>query len=179
MASITLKGNAVNTIGTLPATGTVAPDFILTKTDLSETSLKEFAGKKVILNIFPSLDTSVCATSVRKFNADAQKLENTVVLCISKDLPFAHSRFCSTEGLDKVVSLSELRDENFGKSYGVKIIDGPLAGNKLGKRETLLGVFRGRHIHTRAAVKFDVIPLSPADEFGHRAALETRVDSEV
>lgn len=128
MASIKLKGNAINTNGQLPTNGTVALDFKLTKTDLSEASLKDFSGKKVILNIFPSLDTSVCATSIRKFNAEAQKLENTVVLCISKDLPFSHSRFCSTEGLNNVVSLSELRDDNFSKSYGVKIIDGPLAG---------------------------------------------------
>lgn len=127
MASITLKGNAINTIGTLPAVGSTAPDFKLTKTDLSETSLKDFAGKKVILNIFPSLDTSVCATSIRKFNAEAQKLNNTVVLCISRDLPFSHSRFCSIEGLNNVVPLSELRDDNFSRTYGVKIIDGPMA----------------------------------------------------
>ena len=128
MASITLKGNKINTFGNLPVPGTKAPDFKLTKTDLSELSLSELKGKKVILNIFPSLDTSVCATSVRKFNAQAEKLENTVVLCISRDLPFAHSRFCSVEGLKKVVPLSELRDDAFGKTYGVKIVDGPMAG---------------------------------------------------
>jgi Peroxiredoxin len=128
MATITLKGNPVNTAGNLPATGALAPDFKLVKTDLSEASLKDFAGKKVILNIFPSLDTSVCATSVRKFNAEASSLANAVVLCISKDLPFAHGRFCSTEGLNNVVSLSEFRDDNFSKAYGVKIADGPLAG---------------------------------------------------
>ncbi|MDP4207342.1 MAG: thiol peroxidase [Bacteroidota bacterium] len=128
MATITFKGNSVNTAGNLPATGALAPDFKLVKTDLSEASLKDFAGKKVILNIFPSLDTSVCATSVRKFNAEASSLANTVVLCISKDLPFAHGRFCSTEGLNNVVSLSEFRDDNFSKAYGVKIADGPLAG---------------------------------------------------
>jgi thioredoxin-dependent peroxiredoxin len=128
MAKITLKGNFIQTSGVLPSIGTQAPDFKLTKTDLSDTSLKEFAGKKVILNIFPSLDTSVCAASVRKFNAEAGKLSNTVVLCISRDLPFAHNRFCTTEGLNNVIPLSELRDESFGKAYGVKIIDGPLAG---------------------------------------------------
>ena len=128
MAKITLKGNAIQTAGNLPVVGSQAPDFKLTKTDLSDVSLKDFAGKKVILNIFPSLDTSVCATSVRKFNAEAEKLPNTVVLCISRDLPFAHGRFCSTEGLNNVVPLSELRDDSFSKGYGVKIIDGPLAG---------------------------------------------------
>jgi thioredoxin-dependent peroxiredoxin len=128
MAKITLKGNAINTYGNLPAKGSVAPEFKLTKTDLSDVSISDFKGKKLILNIFPSLDTSVCATSVRKFNAEASKLPNTVVLCISRDLPFAHSRFCSTEGLNNVVSLSQLRDDNFGKSYGVQIVDGPMAG---------------------------------------------------
>jgi thiol peroxidase len=128
MAKITLKGNSIQTAGSLPAIGSQAPDFKLTKTDLSDASLKDFAGKKVILNIFPSLDTSVCAASVRKFNSEAEKLPNTVVLCISRDLPFAHSRFCTTEGLKNVISLSELRDGSFSKAYGVKIIDGPLAG---------------------------------------------------
>ncbi len=128
MAIIKLKGNSISTIGNLPAVGSTAPDFTLTKTDLSETSLKDFAGKKVVLNIFPSLDTSVCASSVRKFNSELDKLNNTVVLCISRDLPFAHNRFCTIEGLKNVISLSELRDHNFGKSYGVTIIDGPMAG---------------------------------------------------
>ncbi|MEI7500838.1 MAG: thiol peroxidase [Bacteroidota bacterium] len=128
MATIALHGNPVNTIGTLPGVGTLAPDFSLTKTDLSEVKLSEFFGKKVVLNIFPSLDTAVCATSVRKFNAEAQKHPNTVVLCISKDLPFAHARFCSTEGLNNVVPLSEIRDTSFGKDFGVVIIDGPLRG---------------------------------------------------
>lgn len=128
MATITLKGNTIQTAGTLPSVGSQAPDFKLTKSDLSDVTLKEYQGKKVILNIFPSLDTSVCASSVRKFNAEATKLPNTVVLCISKDLPFAHSRFCTTEGLNNVISLSELRDDSFSKAYGVKIVDGPLAG---------------------------------------------------
>jgi thioredoxin-dependent peroxiredoxin len=128
MANITLKGNTIHTEGNLPSVGSVAPDFSLTKTDLSDVSLKDFKGKKVVLNIFPSLDTSVCATSVRKFNAEAEKLNNTVVLCVSRDLPFAHSRFCSVEGLDKVIPLSELRNTDFGKKYGLIISDGPLAG---------------------------------------------------
>jgi len=128
MAKITLKGNAIQTAGNLPGVGTIAPNFKLTKTDLSDVSLSDFAGKKVILNIFPSLDTSVCAASVRRFNAEAEKLPNTVVLCISRDLPFAHNRFCTTEGLKNVVTLSELRDDNFSKAYSVKIVDGPMAG---------------------------------------------------
>ncbi len=128
MATITFKGNTINTIGKLPEVGSKAPDFKLVKSDLSEASLADYKGKKVILNIFPSLDTSVCAASVRKFNAEAEKQPNTVVLCISRDLPFAHSRFCSVEGLKNVVSLSEYRDDNFNKAYGVKIAEGPLAG---------------------------------------------------
>lgn len=128
MTQIKFKGNTVKTIGQLPAVGSTAPEFKLTATDLSTVTLDSFKGKKVILNIFPSLDTSVCATSVRKFNAEASKLSNVSVVCISKDLPFAHSRFCSTEGLDKVVNLSEFKDADFGKSYGVTMADGPLEG---------------------------------------------------
>ena len=128
MAKVKLKGNEINTIGNLPEIGELAPDFKLTKTDLSDVSLSAYKGKKVILNIFPSLDTPVCAMSVRSFNSEAEKLDNTVVLCISRDLPFAHKRFCTTEGLENVVSLSELRNEEFSKKYGVKIIDGPMAG---------------------------------------------------
>jgi thiol peroxidase len=128
MATIALQGNPIHTIGTLPMAGEHAPDFLLTKTDLSDVALSAFKNKKIILNIFPSLDTAVCATSVRKFNAEAQKHEDTVVLCISKDLPFAHARFCTTEGLNNVISLSELRNTGFGKDYGVVITDGPLAG---------------------------------------------------
>jgi thiol peroxidase len=128
MADITLKGNSIHTSGTLPAIGSTAPDFLLTGTDLADVSLKDFAGKTVVLNIFPSIDTPVCATSVRRFNADAGKLPNTVVLCISLDLPFAHKRFCGAEGLDNVRSLTELRQRAFGEAYGVRIVDGPLAG---------------------------------------------------
>ncbi len=128
MAEITLKGNSINTCGDLPAIGSDAPDFCLTKTDLSDASLKDYAGKTVILNIFPSLDTAVCANSVRKFNEKASKLDNTVVLCISNDLPFAHKRFCETEGIENVTNLSELRGRDFGDNYGVRISDGPLAG---------------------------------------------------
>ncbi len=128
MSTIALNGNAIHTIGALPAAGTVSPDFLLTKTDLSDISLSAFKGKRILLNIFPSLDTAVCATSVRKFNAEAGKLADTVVLCVSRDLPFAHARFCTTEGLNNVVPASELRNNDFGKDFGVLITDGPLAG---------------------------------------------------
>lgn len=128
MATITLKGNAIHTAGTLPLTGSMAPDFKLTKSDLSDFSLIDFRGKRVVLNIFPSLDTAVCAASVRKFNAEAGTVDNTAVVCISKDLPFAHGRFCTTEGLNNVVTGSEFRTTSFGEGYGVTITDGPLAG---------------------------------------------------
>lgn len=127
MAEITFKGNKVNTIGNLPKVGESAKDFALVGTDLSVKSLGDFKGR-VVLNIFPSLDTGVCATSVRKFNEKAAGLENTTVLCISKDLPFAHGRFCSSEGIRNVVNLSEFRNNDFGNSYGITMVDGPLAG---------------------------------------------------
>ncbi len=128
MAKITLGGNPVNTIGELPVVGNVAPDFTLTKTDLSTASLADFAGSKVVLNIFPSIDTGTCATSVRTFNAKASSLPNTKVLCISRDLPFAQKRFCGAEGLDNVINLSDFKTGAFGKAYGLEIIDGPLSG---------------------------------------------------
>ncbi|MDH5720150.1 MAG: thiol peroxidase [Spirochaetia bacterium] len=128
MAQITLKENPINTTGSLPEIGDKAPDFSLTKTDLSDITLQDFAGKRVILNIFPSLDTPVCAASVRKFNEKAAGLENTNVLCISMDLPFAHKRFCAAEGIENVISASEMRKQSFGEDYGVRITDGPLAG---------------------------------------------------
>ncbi len=128
MATITLKGNEISTVGTLPSVGSKAPDFSLTKTDLSLVSLADFKGKKIVLNIFPSLDTAVCAASVRYFNKEASSINNTVVLCISDDLPFAHKRFCETEGLKDVISLSEMSVRNFGEDYGVRISSGPLSG---------------------------------------------------
>lgn len=128
MARITFKGNPVNTSGTLPTVGSKAPDFKVTKGDLSDVSLSTFAGKRVVLNIFPSIDTGVCAMSVRKFNAEAAKLSNTVVLCVSADLPFAQGRFCGAEGIKDVVTASEFRDHRFGEAYGVRMTDGPLAG---------------------------------------------------
>jgi len=128
MATIKLKGNPVHTIGNLPSKGATAPDFQLVKTDLSETSLADYAGKRIVLNIFPSLDTSTCASSVRQFNAKAQSMKNTVVLCISMDLPFAQKRFCGAEGLNDVIPASVFRTPDFGKNYGVTITDGALAG---------------------------------------------------
>ncbi len=127
MASITLGGNPINTIGNLPEAGQPAPDFRLTRTDMSTATLNDFRGKKLVLNIFPSVDTGVCATSIRKFNEKAASLENTNVLCISRDLPFAQARFCGAEGLDNVVSLSDFKDGSFGNDYGVMIEDSAFA----------------------------------------------------
>jgi thiol peroxidase len=125
MAKITLGGKPIHTNGELPAVGSSAPDFILTATaDMGEVSLKNYVGKNLVLNIFPSIDTGVCATSVRKFNAEASTLHNTVVLCISKDLPFAMKRFCGAEGLSNVVTLSDYRNKGFSTSYGIEILDG-------------------------------------------------------
>ena len=128
MAAITLKGNPFNTNGNLPAVGSAAPAFSLTSVDLADVGLDSVAGKTVVLNIFPSIDTPVCAASVRRFNAELDKLGNVAVLCVSADLPFAHKRFCGAEGLERVQSLSDMRDKGFAERYGVKIVDGPLAG---------------------------------------------------
>ncbi len=128
MAQITLKGNPINTCGDLPAVGSKAPDFSLTKSDLSDVSLKDFAGKKKILNIVPSLDTPVCQTSMRQFNEKAASAGDNAIITISRDLPFAQKRFCETEGIDKVIAAAELRNRDFGSAYGVEITDGPLAG---------------------------------------------------
>lgn len=128
MAKITLKGNEINTSGTLPEVGSKATNFNLVATDLSTKTLDDFSGKNLILNIFPSVDTGTCAASVRNFNKKASELENTNVLCISRDLPFAQNRFCGAEGIENVIMLSDFRDGRFGKEYGLEILDGPLAG---------------------------------------------------
>lgn len=128
MATITIKGNKIHTSGSLPAKGTKAPEFTLVKSDLSELSLSELKGKKVVLNVFPSLGTGVCAASVRKFNEEAARLKDTIVLAISKDLPFAAKEFCATNGIENVITLSVFRHPDFGKNYGVDILDGPFAG---------------------------------------------------
>lgn len=127
MATITFKGGNVKTAGNLPAVGTKAKNFTLVGTDLSDKSLSDYNGKNVILNIFPSVNTGVCATSVRKFNEEAASLQNTVVLCISKDLPFAQGDFCAAQGIKNVEMLSDFRT-NFGEEYGVQMLDGPLKG---------------------------------------------------
>ena len=127
MANITLKGDAINTIGNLPEVGSKAADFLLKTVELSEKTLSDFAGKNIVLNIFPSIDTGTCATSVREFNIKAAELKNTVVLCVSKDLPFAQARFCGAEGIDNVVMLSDFSNGSFGKDYELEITNGPLA----------------------------------------------------
>ncbi len=128
MATITLKGNEIHTNGDLPKAGDTAPDFRLTAGDLSDVSLSDYAGKRVLLNIVPSLDTPTCATSTRKFNEAASTVENTAILVVAADLPFAMGRFCTTEGIENVTPLSLMRSRNFAKDYGVLITDGPLAG---------------------------------------------------
>ncbi len=128
MATVTLKGNPIHTIGDLPAVGKKAPDFKLVNGDLKDVSLADFKGKRKVLNIVPSLDTAVCATSTRKFNEKAGQLPNTVVLVVSSDLPFASKRFCAAEGLQNVVPLSLMRSRDFAKDYGVLLTDGPLQG---------------------------------------------------
>ncbi|WP_407309611.1 thiol peroxidase [Pseudomonas sp. nanlin1] len=128
MAQVTHKGNPIQVKGELPQVGAQAPAFSLVAGDLADTTLASFAGKRKVLNIFPSIDTPTCATSVRKFNAQANELSNTVVLCISADLPFAQARFCGAEGLENVKNLSTLRGAEFSETYGVAIAEGPLKG---------------------------------------------------
>jgi len=163
MAQVTLKGNPINTSGELPAVGSQAADFSVTKTDLSETRLSDYRGKKVVLNIFPSIDTGTCAASVRRFNQEAAGLDNTVVLCISKDLPFAHSRFCEAEGIDGVVTTSELRDNSFSDAYAVKFVDGPLKG--LLSRCIVVVDEEGKVVHTEQVPEI-------VDEPDYQKALE-------
>lgn len=128
MAQTKLGPNSATTIGELPAVHSSAPDFVLTANDMKDVSLKDFAGKNVVLNIFPSVDTGVCATSVREFNKRVAEMDNTVVLCIAKDLPFAMKRFCGAEGIDRAITLSDFRSRGFGKAYGVELTDSAFAG---------------------------------------------------
>ncbi|XOD69302.1 MAG: thiol peroxidase [Flavobacteriales bacterium AspAUS03] len=146
MANILFKGNEVHISGVFLQLGDIAPDFELVKVDLSRSKLTDFRGHQVILNIFPSIDTGVCAASVRRFNQEAASLDRTVVLCISKDLPFAQSRFCGAEDIDRVVMLSDFRCGGIGQAYGVKITDGPLCG--LLARAVVVIDERGKVIHT-------------------------------
>lgn len=128
MAETKLGETVVHTSGTLPTPGSSAPDFQLTNAELKDVSLKDFAGKNVILNIFPSVDTRVCAMSVREFNKRAASAEDAVVVCVSKDLPFAQKRFCAAEGVANVVMLSDFRNKGFSKTYGVEMLDGGMYG---------------------------------------------------
>ena len=146
MAKVTLKGNPFNTAGDLPKVGSAAPAFTLVRTDLSEVSNKDLAGQRVVLNVFPSLDTPTCAASVRKFNARANEKPNTTILCVSADLPFAQKRFCGAEGLDNVVPASVFRAPDFGKVYGVTMVDGPLKG--LLARAVVVVDAAGKVVHT-------------------------------
>lgn len=162
MASITLGGNSIHTSGELPKVGSKAIDFNLVKTDLGTASLADFTGTRVVLNIFPSIDTGTCATSVRKFNEKASALENTKVLCISRDLPFAQKRFCGAEGLENVINLSDFKEGLFGKNYGLEITDGPLAG--LHSRVVVVLDENGTILHTEQVNEI-------ADEPNYEAAL--------
>jgi len=168
MATVTLKGNEIHTIGELPSVGTPAPDFTLTKADLSEANLSDYSGGKLVLNIFPSIDTGTCAQSVRQFNIEAAELEGTRVLCISKDLPFAQNRFCGAEGIDKVVMLSDHRDGNFGKSYGVEFADGPL--RPLLSRSIVVIDRDGKIVYTEQVSE-------TVEEPNYKAALEALMDA--
>ncbi|CAH8282913.1 thiol peroxidase [Mariniflexile fucanivorans] len=163
MATVTLKGNPIKTSGELPKVGTKAPDFTLTATDLSSKSLSDFAGSKVVLNIFPSVDTGTCAQSVRQFNQEASELKNTKVLCISHDLPFALNRFCGAEGLSNVESLSDYKDGSFGKAYGVNFITGPLEA--LHSRSVVVLDEKGTVLYTEQVAE-------TVDEPNYKAALE-------
>ena len=163
MTKITLKGNEFKTIGKLPKVGEKAPKFRLTKNDLSETKLKDYKGSKVILNIFPSLDTGTCAASVRQFNKEAAALENTKVLCISRDLPFAQARFCGAEGIENVETLSDFDKGRFGKKYGLTIENGPLAN--LFSRAIVVLDEKGKVVYTEQVPEI-------VDEPNYKAALE-------
>jgi thiol peroxidase len=156
MATITLKGNSVHTVGDLPKVGSKAPAFKLTKGDLSDVSLADFGGKVRILNIVPSLDTSTCALSAKRFNAEIKKLDGAVVLNISRDLPFAQSRFCKAEGVDVVIPLSELRDRSFGSAYGVELKDGALAG--LLSRAVVVVDAKGEVVYTQQVPEITTEP---------------------
>ncbi len=164
MATITLKGNEIQTSGNLPETGSDLNDFSLTGVDLSSKSLADFKGKNMILNIFPSIDTGTCAASVRNFNKEAANLDNTTVLCISRDLPFAQNRFCGAEGIENVVMLSDFKSGDFGKANGLEITDGPLAG--LHSRSIIVANSNGEIVHTEQVQE-------TVDEPNYEAALNS------
>ncbi|WP_424495288.1 thiol peroxidase [Salinimicrobium sp. GXAS 041] len=164
MSQITFKNKPVTTYGRLPETGEKAPHFELIKTDLTTATLQDYKGQRVIMNIFPSIDTGVCATSVRNFNKRATDLKNTVVLCISRDLPFAQKRFVNDEGLENVINLSDFKERNFGKDYGLEMIDGPLEG--LLSRVVIVLDENGKIIHSQQVKDI-------GDEPDYLAALKT------
>ena len=163
MAKITLGGTPVETIGNLPEVGSQAPDFTLTASDLSIQKLSDFKGQKVVLNIFPSVDTGTCATSVRSFNKEAAEMKNTKVLCISRDLPFAQARFCGAEGIDNVVMLSDFKTGQFGKDYGLEFASGPFEG--LDSRCVVV-------LDENGVVKYTEQVQEVADEPNYKAALD-------
>jgi len=163
MATVTLGGNPIKTSGELPKVGSQAPNFQLVKNDLSIANLSDFKGTKLVLNIFPSIDTATCATSVRTFNAEASKLENVKVLCISRDLPFAQKRFCGAEGLDNVITLSDFNTGSFGKEYGLEITESVLQG--LHSRVVIV-------LDENGVVKYEEQVPEIADEPNYHLALE-------
>ena len=168
MASILLGGAPVKTIGELPATNTASPNFTLTKVDLSEASLEDYKGGKVVMNIFPSVDTGTCAKSVHQFNKEAAALENTKVLCISRDLPFAQKRFCGAEGIENVEMLSDFRTGNFGKDFGLEFSEGALNG--LHSRCIVVLDTNGSIVYTEQVNE-------TADEPNYKAALQALVNA--
>ena len=168
MATVTLKGNPINTLGDMPAVGSQAPDFELAAANLSNKTLSDYKGSRVIMNIFHSIDTGVCAASVRQFNQEVNELENTKVLCISMDLPFAMARFCGAEGLDNVETLSDFRDGNFGKNYNLTYVDGPIRG--LLARSIIVLDENGKVLHTEQVQEV-------VEEPNYKAALEALMDA--
>lgn len=162
MATVTLGGNPIHTSGELPKVGDSIKDFQLVKADLSVANLESYKGNKLVLNIFPSIDTGTCATSVRQFNAKASELTNTKVLCISRDLPFAQKRFCGAEGIENVETLSDFKDGSFGKNYGLELVDGPLAG--LHSRVVIVADENGKVLHAEQVAEI-------ANEPNYEAAL--------
>lgn len=163
MSTVTLQGHIVHLSGHLPHIGESAPAFTLTKTDLTEVTLKDFEGKQIILNIFPSLDTTTCALSVKRFNSEAAKFKDVVILCISMDLPFAQARFCGAEGINQVIPVSAFRHHEFGRHYGVEIADSKLAG--LFARSVVI-------INPRGAVSYCELVKEISEEPNYQAALD-------
>ena len=162
MATVTLKGNEINTLGNLPEVGDDMPEFNLVKNDLSVLSNNDLNGKKVVYNIFPSVDTGTCAASTRRFNQEASSLENTTVICVSRDLPFAQKRFCGAEGINDVIMASDYKNGDFGKDLGVIFTDGPL--NSLLSRSVIVADENGKIIFTEQVAE-------TADEPNYEAAI--------